>query len=199
MRATEAKMHPRLVEEFQRIARDRKKALRMRVIRIVLPSSVIRVFRPDTKADLIRELMAIDIDRIVKIGDISEFNEWFYFNLGKVAHAIRYKNRDNPRVNPGYKWGHAAKILTLFIRDLIHFSCYFDKLTAGRVSQWLFVPVDSIVIKRLQCLGCHPAVRSIKEIDSKKKFMEIQNLLADAAYQAGVPRVWFDDNWGDRQ
>jgi len=39
----------------------------------------------------------------------------------------------------------------------------------------------------------------IKEIDSRAKFYEAQKQLSSAADTAGIPRVWFDDNWGDRQ
>ena len=39
----------------------------------------------------------------------------------------------------------------------------------------------------------------IKQIDSRKDFYSVQNILGEAAQKAGVPRIWFDDNWGDRQ
>jgi len=41
--------------------------------------------------------------------------------------------------------------------------------------------------------------KAIKEIDTTEKFYDVQELLGEAAAKVGVPRVWFDDNWGDRQ
>jgi hypothetical protein len=54
------------------------------------------------------------------------------------------------------------------------------------------------VIRRLRKLGYAPPFRSIKEIDSSGKFYDVQNALGEAARSIGVPRVWFDDNWGQR-
>jgi len=53
-------------------------------------------------------------------------------------------------------------------------------------------------MKRLRELGEKPAVFKISGIDSPERFWRIQDLLGAAAARVGVPRVWFDDNWGDR-
>lgn len=189
----------KLVEEYRRIAQNHQDAILLRVARIILGPSVIRVFRSGTKEDLIPVLVAMKVDELKHMRQETEFVEWFHQQLDQVALAIRKKNKDNPRVNPGYKWGHAAKILTLFIRDLVHCSCYLNSSTIKRVNPWLFNPVDGIVIKRLRHLDCRLPVRTIKEINSRRKFDTIQDLLGLAARQAKVPRVWFDDIWGDRQ
>jgi hypothetical protein len=41
--------------------------------------------------------------------------------------------------------------------------------------------------------------KRIREIDTAKKFYDVQTALGAAAREAGVPRVWFDDNWSDRE
>ena len=39
----------------------------------------------------------------------------------------------------------------------------------------------------------------IREIDSARVFWGLQDRMGAAAAAANVPRVWFDDLWGDRE
>jgi hypothetical protein len=187
-----------LTEEFRRIKREHRKALRYRAA-LVMGPSVTRVFRRGTKKALIPALEAIDVDRLRGVRSQQQFREWFDEHLAKVARGIRRLNAHNDRVNPGYKWGHATKVLTLFVREIVLCSRYFSDAEAKRLSPWLYAPIDGIIIRRLERLGeCLPFDR-IRQIDTPRKFYGVQERLGEAAAAVGVPRVWFDDNWGDRQ
>ena len=61
------------------------------------------------------------------------------------------------------------------------------------------MPVDGVVIERLRELGARQPFTKINEIDTREKFYGVQEALASAALAHNIPRVWFDDNWGDRQ
>ncbi len=189
----------RLRHEYERIKANHQKALRRTAARVVLGASVVRVFRPGTKGDLLKALEAIDIEGLRGLTSHRQFTKWFETELHALAAAIRRKNRDNARINPGYKWGHATKILTLYVRDLVLSSRYFADGQVRRVSGWLYSPIDSVVIKRLRCLGLRLPFASIKQIDTRHKYYDVQEMLHRAAARVGVPRVWFDDNWGDHQ
>ena len=70
---------------------------------------------------------------------------------------------------------------------------------AARISPWLYSPIDHVVINRLWKLHGPLPFWQIKGIDTPDKFYLVQDLLGQAAAKVGVSRVWFDDNWGDRQ
>lgn len=82
---------------------------------------------------------------------------------------------------------------------LVLSSRYFFDTDAAKVSAFLYVPIDSVVINRLRKLGVRQPFTKIKEIDTREKFYAVQEALASAALNHRIPRVWFDDNWGDRQ
>ena len=42
----------------------------------------------------------------------------------------------------GYKWGHATKILTLYIREFVLNSRYFTDAQVQAILPWLYVPID---------------------------------------------------------
>ena len=188
-----------LTDEYERIKVNHRKAIRHTGARVVLGASVVRVFRANTKPDLLKALKEIDIWTLRRLTSQRQFTKWFETKLHILATVIRQKNRNNLRINPGYKWGHATKILTLYVRDLVLSSRYLLDEEVERVSGWLYSPIDSVVIKRLRELGVELPFASIKEIDTRQKYYGVQEILNDAAVRVGVPRVWFDDNWGDRQ
>jgi hypothetical protein len=119
-------------------------------------------------------------------------------DLSSLARVISKTNRGNNRVYPGYKWGHGTKILCLFLRDTVLHSRYFPDGKAERLRYYLYAPVDNIVIRKLRELVYAPPFRQIKGIDSSKKFYDLQDALGKASSQVGVPRIWFDDIWGER-
>jgi hypothetical protein len=127
-----------------------------------------------------------------------QFDDWYARHLTRIARSMSKLNAQNPRVQPGLKWGHAAKILSLFLRDMVLYTRFLRDTQVRRLSPWLPAPVDGIVIRRLRQLGVRLAFRTIRGIDSRAKFRSVQDALARAAADARVPRVWFDDNWAER-
>jgi hypothetical protein len=188
----------RLVEEYRRISEHHWQAERNFFARVVLPSSVVRVFRAGTRPKLLDALVTAEIDNLNSVTSQAQFKQFFESQLCRLARVISRTNAGNPRVYPGYKWGHGTKILCLFLRDTVLHSHYFSEDRANRLSRYLYAPIDNIVISRLKELGYETPFTSIREIDSPEKFYGVQDDLRNAARSVGVPRVWFDDNWGQR-
>ena len=159
---------------------------------------MIRVFAKGTKQPLMEALVALDVEALPGLGDQAEFRRWFVHALGRVARRLKRTNHDNTRIMPGYKWGHATKVLALYVREVVLNSRYFTDDDVTRIEPWLYVPIDGVVMDHCRDVGVDPRVRRIKEIDSSAKFFRVQELLSGPAERAGVPRVWFDDAWGDR-
>ena len=108
------------------------------------------------------------------------------------------QQRENSRIHPGYKWGHSTKVLSLFIREIVLCSRYFDDRLTDRLAPLLYIPIDGVVIDHVRRLGVPLSLRKIKHIDSAEKFFGVRDLLGEAATRAGVPRVWLDDVWTER-
>ncbi len=188
-----------LIDEFQRIKTSHQEALKKTAARVVLGPSVMRVFAAGTRDALLPVLADVKIEAIRQIWTQEDFSVWFDANVEGVVRVISRKNRDNPRISPGTKWGHSTKIMALLIRELVLNSRYFTDTEVERVSSFLYVPIDRIVMERLRKLKINLPFSRIREIDTRAKFYEVQEILGRAAAECGVPRVWFDDNWGDRQ
>jgi len=184
--------------EFRRLREGHPAATRARVAALVLGPSVIRVFRAGTKPHLRDALERLPIDDLASMKR-GEFPRWYERQLSKIARSVARLNGDNTRVLPGLKWGHSAKVLSLYLRDMVFHTRYFTDAEVERIGPWLPVPVDGIVIQRLTKLGLRLPFKAIREIDSARKSNEVQSILAAAAGRAGVPCVWFDDNWAQRQ
>jgi hypothetical protein len=188
-----------LVEEFQRIKEDHQKAVRHRAARVVLAPSVVRVYRKGSNKSLFPVLVAVPVDELGEVQTQEQFRTWFEAQLGELAAAIDKLNQGNDKIYPGYKWGHATKMLTLYLREIVLNSRYFKDAEADRLAVLLYIPIDDIAMKRLKKLGCRLSFSAINQIDTPEKFYGIQEILGQVAARIGVPRIWFDDNWGDRQ
>lgn len=188
-----------LDDEFQRIKNCHRDALRKRATLVVLGPSVTRVYNAGTKRHLEPVLDSISIDELVTLKSQDEFKHWFENELEKIAETIKQSNVNNQRIFPGYKWGHASKILSLQNRELVLCSQYFGADEVTRIAPWLYVPIDSFVMKRVEVLGIKLEFSRINQIDTAAKFYFIQDILGKSAASAGIPRIWFDDVWGDRQ
>lgn len=186
--------------EYRRIASAHHVAIRRFTARSCIPASVTRVFNTGTKDALVPLLVRMPVDELTELVDEATSRQWFTHQLDPIAKTILRLNppATRPAIHPGYKWGHATKVLALYVRDLVLFSRYFQDDEVERIAPFLFCPVDSIVIKRLRELGATSGVYQISGIESPQRFWRIQDLLGAAAAKVGVPRVWFDDNWGDR-
>jgi hypothetical protein len=186
-----------LHREFERIHREQKKLVAHHASQVVLGASVMRVFAPGTKKDLLPLLPKLPLFDLQKIQDQESFEQWFDEQLDLVAQGIMIKNKGNSKVNPGYKWGHATKILNLYLREIVLNSRYFKDSDTRRLSFFLYVPIDSKIMDRMRRLGFKLPFRRIKEIRTKDQFMHVQQLLGGAATKAKVPRIWFDYVWGE--
>jgi hypothetical protein len=192
-------IEPRLVTEFRRLGREHAHALQSRAARVVLGASVTRVFVKETKEDLFKALSAVPVSAIRSVRTDRQFKAWFEQQLTVVHRAISKRNRTNKRILPGARWGHASKVLTIFVREVVSHSSLLTDKERHRLEPFLFVPLDSINIKRLHKLGVRLPFSLIREIDTAEKFYKVQDLLGRAAASVGVPRVWFDDNWAARE
>jgi hypothetical protein len=186
-----------LENEFRILKREHREAMKARAALIVLGSSVIRVFKAETKTGLCLVLVSLPVDELAQLKP-EEFVSWYNRQLNRVAREVRRLNHVNARIQPGLKWGHSAKVLSLYLRDLVLHTQYFSRTQAKRISPWLYAPIDGIVIRKLKGLHVKISFRSIREIDSKSKFTKVQKTLGTAAELVGIPRVWFDDNWARR-
>jgi hypothetical protein len=200
-RRTEALLSPRaasLDSEFVRIREGHQTAVLRTVARASLPGSVTRVFLRGTKEALTSLFPTLPVDELPALSTKPDYRIWFESALRPVAGTIVGLNpvTRNPRIHPGYAWGHGTKVLSLFVRDLVLFSRYFTEDDARRIEPWLYCPVDGIVIERLRRVGFDPGVRFIREI-GEAAFWRIQDSLSAAAALAGVPPVWFDDVWSE--
>jgi hypothetical protein len=157
-----------------------------------------RVFRAGTRPRLFSALLRIELEPLGSVSSHLQFEEYFETELDRLSRVIAKTNKGNTRIYPGYKWGHGTKILCLFLRDAVLHSHYFSTSVAHRVSRLLYTPIDNVVIRRLKALGYVTEFKGIKDIDSAGKFYAVQNALQKAAAAVGIPRIWFDDNWGQR-
>jgi hypothetical protein len=177
--------------------RHTRESIRHWCARAVTGPSVIRVFEKGTKDDLMPMLLRVPIEQLPMLSDKTAFEAWFEKQLEPVAKTLAKRNGRRKSVQPGIKWGHAAKILAIYVRDVVLHSRYFEDEEVKRLTPWLFVPVDSKVMERLAHLGVQLPFNKIKEIATRDDFYLIQNLLS-ANCKLGVPRVVFDDVWADR-
>jgi hypothetical protein len=166
--------------------------------RSVLGSSVIRVFNGESKEKLLDYLQKINVDDLLRLRDQTDYKSWFETHLSKLSQEIKKTNPTNTNIFPGYKWGHATKILNLYIREVVEYKRYFRESEAAKIRKWLYVPIDSQVMKKIRALGYTLPFNKIKDIDTAKKFYGVQDLLGRAASAVNVPRIWFDDVWADR-
>lgn len=195
-----ADMIDNLRTEFQRIKREHQKALVKNSARAILGASVIRVFDKGAKDKLRQALERLPIADLTKHRGEEDYRKWFDLSLSKVSKVLKECSppSERSRIYPGYKWGHAAKVLNLFVREVVENKRYFTSKQAAVIRFWLHVPIDSRVIERLRHLGVNLPFDNIKQICTRRMYYEVQDLLKRAADAESVPRVWFDDVWAMR-
>jgi hypothetical protein len=189
-----------LAEEFGRIKNNHKEAIKIRVAKVCFSGSTSRVFESKSSSGIKEKLRDIDVDELLKIETEAKFQIWFEKTLEEVVKAVPDKTSRGEEISEGArKWGYGTKILNLFVRDIVLHSRYFTDTQSERMQKFLYVPIDGIIIDKLCKSGEKLCFDKIKEIDTREKFYEIQNRLGRAASECGAPRVWFDDNWGNRK
>ena len=70
--------------------------------------------------------------------------------------------------------GARAKVLNLFRREIVVESRRFSEEDVERLTPWLYIPIDRIVIKNLRDCGIELDFKAIKDIDTRKKFHHVQ-------------------------
>lgn len=185
-----------LEDKFKLIKQNHKKALQKTAARVVLGSSVMRVFRAGTKSKIQPILGNIDIDVLRAIKNETKFKNWFSKCLAPIVRIINDTNRENNKVGNGY--GHATKILTLYVREMVLNSRYLTDKEVQRIEKFLYTPIDSVAMEALRKAGEKLPFKRIKEI-TEKNFHQLQERIGEAAAKVGAPRVWFDDVWGMRE
>ena len=188
-----------LKKEYGRLKKHHRGAIRTRLARLTIGSSVGRVLKKGSKERIWHILEKIPVDEIIQLQSEQDYKKWFEKQLGVLARKIDKTNKGNTRIYPGYKWGHATKILCLYLRSVVIDREYFLQNYREKVKYWLYCPIDSQVMSALKRCNVHLPFEKIKDIDTPEKFYAVQDRLKQAASEAGVPRIWFDDNWGDRQ
>jgi len=192
--------YPKLVEKFRELSQKRKHAIQERQARLTLGPSVIRVFAKGTN-DMVRPLLErIELDDLTKLDGQAEYKRWFEKNLHRIAKKILVLNNkiDRPGIHPGYKWGHSSKIMNSFIEGIVRQSRYFTDSEAKRIESWLYVPLDSVVMRELRDCGV-ATPKTVNGIASGSQFYGLQEKMGRAAACAGVSRILFDDVWASNR
>lgn len=190
-----------LVQEFVRIKKQHERTIVRRTAKVAMGASVYRVYQVDTKADVVRVLERFPYNALRHIKSQTEFKRFYQRQLGRVVQAVRMRNKDNPKLGNGLKWGHCAKLLSLFMRDIVLHTRLYTDVEVKRLTPMLYVPFDSIVLDRLRrrC-GVSNVPKKLKDIAGSKVFWHLQMQLQNAAAQAETQAIHFDDVWAeDRQ
>lgn len=195
-----AETNAKLVERFNAIRDRRPRAIQERLARVTLGSSMMRAFAKKT-SDAVRPVLAsLDLEAVAACNGPDAYRRWFEKQLDRIAQTVLTVNppTGRPGLHPGYKWGHSAKILNSFMQHAVRQSRYFSEGDARRIEPWLYVPLDSVVMKELRACGIPTPLR-INRIDSAEVFYRLQDIIGAAAAQTGISRILFDDVWaGER-
>jgi hypothetical protein len=190
----------RLVDEFCRLKERHDSELVVeRTAAVTLGPSLIRAYNKGTKPRLFYALLSVDLESFSKCESREEFRKFFEAELEKVYRALAQDEENIRKHGLGLKWGHATKVLCIFLRDLVVYSRYFDEDTAKRLERFLYNPIDGIVMRKLEELGNDTGARRIKDIDTPDGFWRIQNLLGEAAELADTVQIRFDDVQAERR
>lgn len=170
-----------------------KKAIKSRISKIILGSSVIRAFNKETKNDVLKSLLRIDVSKLYEISSIRGYDLWHNQKTASVYKALLKKNAKKFKKDlEGLKWGHATKILNLFMGHLLLYSPYFDNAKyIKRVYGYLHVPIDSKVFALLRQCGVDTP-KSIKSI-TKQDYNNIQEVLRTGASTHLIAPLLFDE------
>src|SRR5688572_7715832 len=168
--------------------------VKKRICKIVLGSSVIRVFVEGTKYSLLKCLDNIPIDEVIKIQSQTAYDKWHYKQVNKVYICLKSQRGNTKRIDndEGLKFGHATKIVNLFIGHLIFYSPYFKKKHTKCVYNFLHVPLDSKVFDALRVCSEQQVPSTIKEV-TKETYYSIQEEIRQHAVAYKIPPLCFDD------
>ena len=187
----------KLIEKFRQIKkqRQRKDAAIKRTALVTLGASLIRVFKEKTKHDILDALISVPIEDLRKINNESEFRAFYKHQLNRIEKAVLRKNARNRTLGKGLKWGHCTKILSIFIREVVLRSRICSNKEVKRLVPFLYVPLDSKVLRKLRDCELSEVPRRIKDLSTAGQFWNLQELIGRAAKEAGTFAIYLDDVW----
>ena len=170
-----------------------KKAVRKRIAKIILGSSVIRAFAAKTKTGLLDCLVHLEINSLSAIHTESEYDKWHYRKITSIYNCLVKTNKSKfKKHTEGLKWGHASKVFNLFIGHLYFYSPYYEKGKQKiKAHRFLHVPLDSKVFTVLKRYNIKTPL-SIKTM-TVGQYRDIQKVLRSAAWKKRVDPLLFDD------
>lgn len=164
-----------------------------RIAKIILGSSVIRVFRAGTKLRLLSYLITFDVDSVANVLSQEDFNQWHMHNVNNVFQVITEDGNYENIPEEGLRWGHSTKILNLFLGHLIFYSNYFqDFLNVEEAKKFLHVPLDSKAFEVLRDNDVEDVPTRIKWLTSES-YYRLQNEIRNAAAEYDLPPIYFDE------
>lgn len=164
-----------------------------RVAKVTLGSSVIRTFKSGTKEHLESALKKIDLDSLKLVKSKEQYDAWHLVQLNAVSKALSKTEGNGVKLGKGIKWGHAAKVLNIFIALLVFYSPVFEGYkNIGIIKNYLHAPFDSKVFKKLKELGVKDVPTSIKSIDLVR-YRYLQNVIYSAARNTRVSPFLLDE------
>ena len=92
----------------------------------------------------------------------------------------------------GLRYGHATKILNIYVGLLVFYSPYFDPKKVKTVKHFLHVPLDSKVFKDLRRCTIKPVPKTIKDID-ESSYNRLQEVIRKAALEKKLPPFYLDE------
>ena len=92
----------------------------------------------------------------------------------------------------GLRYGHATKILNIYIGLLVFYSTYFDPKQVNTVKHFFHVPLDSKVFKDLRRCSVKNVPKTIKDID-ETSYYRLQKLIREAALKQNLPPFYLDE------
>ena len=170
-----------------------KRAVKKRIAKIILGSSVIRAFEKDSKPLLLNCLINLEVDTLATIKTESEYDKWHSRKITSIYNCLLKTNKRKFKKNlVGLKWGHATKVLNLYVGHLYYYSPYYGKLKRKFKAHLFFhIPLDSKVFAALK--KCNVDVpKNIKTINVVI-YKEIQNTLRKVAQKKRVDPLRFDE------
>lgn len=167
-----------------------KKCIKRRIIKIILGSSVIRVFKKGTKKDVVRTLEGINLDELKFILTSRNYDEWQRKQVNKLYTTLIKMNANLK----GLKWGHACKIFNLYISHIIFYSQYFDDLKLiNKIKYFIHAPIDSKVLKVLNNTKNFKSLPKSLSLMTEAYYVEIQAEVRMISNKYNCPPFYLDE------
>jgi hypothetical protein len=167
--------------------------VKIRIAKIILGSSVIRVFVKGSKTTLLTCLSTMDLKPLQKIQTQKEFDNWHLRQVDIIYRLLKNKKNVKRLSTDGLKWGHSSKVINLFIGHLVFYSSYFNaSKRLEKLKFFLHVPLDKKVFDALRLCNIPHVPSSIKLL-TKKIYYELQHVIYEEAHKNKLPALYFDE------